>query len=73
MAITRHPFFETNGNSILATLPFAITLAFYPPTEASGGVHYFVMCFLTCCTLLLSFTNQVGCAIILHTMLLGDA
>ncbi len=58
-AITRHPFFETNGNSILATLPFAVILAFNPPTAASGGFYYFLMCYLTCSTLLLSFTNQV--------------
>jgi len=59
LAITRHPFFETNGNSILATLPVAIFLAFCPPAEASGVLHYFLMCYLTCSTLLLSFTNQV--------------
>jgi hypothetical protein len=59
VAITRHPFFETNGNSILATLPFAVFLAFNPPTAISGGFYYFLMCFLTCSTLLLSFTNQV--------------
>ncbi|ELR25036.1 ubiquitin-conjugating enzyme, putative [Acanthamoeba castellanii str. Neff] len=58
-AITRHPFFETNGNSILATLPFAVILAFNPPTAASGGFYYFLMCYLTCSTLLLSFTNQI--------------
>jgi hypothetical protein len=59
LAITRHPFFETNGNSILATLPVAIFLAFCPPAEASGVLHYFLMCYLTCSTLLLSFTNQI--------------
>jgi len=59
VAITRHPFFETNGNSILATLPFAVFLAFNPPTAVSGGFYYFLMCFLTCSTLLLSFTNQI--------------
>lgn len=34
-------------------------LAFNPPTAASGGFYYFLMCYLTCSTLLLSFTNQV--------------
>lgn len=50
-AITRHPFSETNGNSLLVTLPFIIAFSFVEPTP--------FITFLSMLAVWLSFTNQI--------------
>ncbi|KAL6067130.1 Ubiquitin-conjugating enzyme variant Kua [Balamuthia mandrillaris] len=59
-AITRHPFFETNGNSLLVTIPVVILLSLNPPSNPSGqfDLYFSFKSFLAVFTLLISFTNQ---------------
>eukprot|EP01089_Gocevia_fonbrunei_P015877 TRINITY_DN4774_c0_g1_i1.p1 TRINITY_DN4774_c0_g1~~TRINITY_DN4774_c0_g1_i1.p1 ORF type:complete len:318 (-),score=44.71 TRINITY_DN4774_c0_g1_i1:80-1033(-) len=53
-AMTRHPFPETNGNSMLGALPVIITLNFIPLERTDFTVLFVATLFLW-----LSFTNQI--------------
>jgi len=57
MAITRHPFPETNGNSLIVMLPLVVSLSFCRIDPAAA--QPFLITFLSVLALFVSFTNQI--------------